>query len=66
MIKDDYIEEFVNNLNRDKVTIVEEDFQKNKLLLQESLEQYHKDNNSFTSYSKTMKDLSFYLQEREK
>jgi hypothetical protein len=64
LIEDDYIEEFVSSLPRDKVTIVEKEFNENKKLLQDELEKYNNEDVEIKPYHESMQDLNIWLKEK--
>ena len=66
LIEDDYIEEFIHGLPKDKVIVIEEDFKENKIMLDDELKNYQQNPSDFIPYSKSMKELSIWLNEREK
>lgn len=65
LIEDDFIEEFIQQLPKDKVTVIEEDFEDNKKLLKEVLEKYMKDKDGFISYNESMKNINEWFLKRE-
>ena len=65
-IEDDYIDEFMNSLPKDNVIVIEEDFKENKKLLQDELKSYQDNPNDFIPYNDSMKDMTLWLEEREK
>jgi len=66
LIEDDYIEDFMKMLPRDKVAVIEEDFKDNRDLLQKELQKYHDGADSFGMYYESMTLLNGWLHEREK
>ena len=65
LIEDDYIEEFMSNLPKDKVVVIEHDFEENKKKLQNVL-QNHKDNKEkFIPYYESMKALNEWFKAKE-
>lgn len=64
LIEDDYIEEFVSSLPRDKVTIVEKEFDENKKLLQDELEKYNNEDIETKPYHESMQNLNIWLKEK--
>jgi len=65
LVDDDYIDGFVDGLPKDKVTIVEQDFQENKKLLQDELESYQDNSIEFIPYSQSMKNITLWLNDRD-
>ena len=65
LVEDDYIESFVGGLVKEKVFIVEKEFEDNKKVLQEILKNYNKNKDEFTPYYESMKNMSVWLQEKE-
>ncbi len=65
LIDDDFIDGFVQSLPRDKVTIIEKDFEENRVLLQEALQNYTDATESFIPYQDSMEDLSSWLSTKE-
>ena len=64
LIEDDYIEEFMREIPKEKVVVIEKEFEENKLLLHSTLESYQTSNVEFNSYNSTMKELSFWMKEQ--
>ncbi len=64
LIDDDFIEDFVKSLPRDKVLIVEKEFKENKILLQKELESYQQNQNEPVSYQQSKKDLDEWLKQK--
>ena len=65
LIEDDFVEEFMASLPKDKITVIEEDFKENKKVLLNELEDYMKDKKSVTQYYESMKEMNEWLQEKE-
>lgn len=65
MIEEEFIEEFMNSLPKDKVKVIEENFEENQVVLQETLDNYEIDNSSFAPLNETMNNLSQWLNEKE-
>ena len=65
LVEDNYIESFMESLPKDKVFVIEEEFEKNKKLLNNTLEEYKDENSSVIPYVESMKDLTSWLKERE-
>jgi hypothetical protein len=64
LIAEDYIEEFMKMLPKDKITIIEENFEQNKQLLAGALEQYTQENKSIP-LQETMKHIDTWLKTKE-
>jgi len=64
-IEDDYIEEFFDVISKDKVIIIEKDFDENKILLANELEKYQNNKDSFIVYSESLTNIDNYLKEIE-
>ena len=64
-VEDDYIEELLGMFPRDKVIVVEENFNENRDLLQEALQHYRDDKADFIPYYESMTQLDSWLQERK-
>ena len=65
-VEDDYVEEFISTLQHDKVTVLKENFEKNRAVLQNALENYREDENDFMPYYESMTELDSWLKERTK
>ena len=65
LIDDDNIQSFVDSLDKEKVKIVEEDFESNRVLIQGVLDSYSSEKNLFIPYYDSMKDMSIWLKEKE-
>lgn len=65
LIEEEYIQEFMQNLPKDKVKVIEEDFEQNKTLLQNELEQYKDSTSKYLTYNESMKNLSTWLSGKE-
>jgi len=64
LIKDDYIDSFMQELPRDKVVVVEEDFNENIEKLTNVLKEYNSDRSEFISYYDSMKNIKNWLEQR--
>ena len=64
-VEDDFIEELMGILPRDKVIVVEENFKENRDLLQVELQHYRDDKADFIPYYESMTQLDNWLQERK-
>jgi len=65
LVEDDYIENFVEALPRDKVTIIEENFRVNQKMFQELAQNYKDNKTTLVPYYESMKDLNSLLKEKE-
>ncbi len=65
LVEDDYVEDFVNSLDKDKVKIVEEDFKSNIEVIGETLKEYKSNPENFVPYYSSMKEMSIWLKEKE-
>ncbi len=65
LIEDDFVEEFMSGLPKDKITVIEEDFQENKKLLHDEMQDYNSDMTIVSSYSKSMIEMNNWLKEKE-
>ena len=66
LVEDDFIEELMGMLPRDKVIVVEENFKENRDLLQVELQHYKDDKADFIPYYESMTQLDSWLQERKR
>jgi len=64
LIDDDFIEEFVKSLPRDKVVIVEKEFQENRVKLQKEFDNYKQNKNQIKSYQQSKKELDKWLKQK--
>jgi len=64
-VEDDYVEELMGMLSKDKVVVVEENFRDNRDLLQEALQHYRDDKSDFIPYYESMTELDSWIQERK-
>jgi len=64
LIDDDFIEEFVKSLPRDKVVIVEKEFQENRVELQKEFDNYKQNKNQIKSYQQSKKELDEWLKQK--
>ncbi|MFT7002949.1 MAG: hypothetical protein ACJAWW_000283 [Sulfurimonas sp.] len=65
LVDQDYIEDFMKTLPKEKVIVIEEDFKSNQKMLQNVVENYQTDKNSFIPYYNSMKDLNSWLETRQ-
>lgn len=65
LIEDDFVEEFISGLAKDKITVIEEDFQENKKLLHAQLQHYNSDKSVVAPYHESMKEMNNWLKEKE-
>ena len=66
LVDDDYIEEFVNSFDNNKVKIIEEDFEDNKKLLFSELEKYKSNKEGFIDLSENISKMSNWISEELK
>jgi len=64
LIKDDYIDSFMQELPRDKVIVIEEDFNENIEKLTNVVNEYNNDSGKFISYYDSMKNIKSWLEQR--
>nr|WP_321268709.1 hypothetical protein [uncultured Sulfurimonas sp.] len=65
LIDNEYIESFMQTIPKDKVIVIEEDFQENKQKLQTVLQEYKNGEKNFVSYYESMKDVNNWLTQRQ-
>ena len=65
LVEDDYIQTLMQMLPRDKVTVIEENFEENKILLQDSLQNYRDAKDSFVPYQDSIEELNSWLSTKE-
>ncbi len=65
LVDEDYIDTFMMTLPQDKVTVIEEKFEENKSLLLKELNLYKENNNRYTPYYESMKNLDNWLKEQK-
>lgn len=65
LIEDEYVEGFVNSLDKEKVKVIEAEFELNKSLIQDVVNSYTSDKDLFTPYYDSMKEMSIWLKEQE-
>lgn len=65
LIEDSYIEEFMKQLPKGKVIVIEENFETNKKLLESVLNQYEENKEEFVPYYESMKNISTWFKEQE-
>lgn len=65
LIDDNYVEEFMAELPKDKITVIEEDFKENTIKLHNELESYQNNKSEFIPFSQSMKNLNSWLKEKE-
>ena len=65
-VEDDYVDELMGLLSRDKAIVVEENFRENRDVLQEALQHYKDDKADFIPYYESMMQLDSWLQERKR
>ena len=65
LIEDDYIDEFAQALPKDKVRIVEKNFDENKQKLQTAFEAYCENNTQVKPLQNSMQDLKIWLDQKD-
>lgn len=65
LVDDDFIEEFVKSLPKEKVIVIEENFQENQKLLDDVLTMYEQESEKFIPYYESMKNISSWFKEKE-
>lgn len=65
LIEEDYIETFMNSLPKDKVKVIEENFEDNKEKLQKAFENYTKMPESCFELNESMKNINQWLKTKE-
>jgi len=65
LIEDDFLEQFMESLPKDKVYVIEEDFQNNKELLKKAFQEYETNSSNFIPYNESMKLINNWLKEKE-
>ena len=65
LVEEDYIEELMMALPKDKVKIVEKNFEENKILLQSTFSQYNEKESCLISYEESIKNLDNWLEEKK-
>ena len=65
LVDDDYVDEFVNNLPKEKVLVIENDFEENQTLLEKEFKSCRDGESVLTPYNQSMKELSSWIKERE-
>ncbi len=63
LVEDDYIQTFVESFQKDKVIIIEKEFEENKKLIQAQLQVYKDNISKFSSYSESMININNWLKE---
>ena len=61
LVKDEFIEEFVKSLPKEKVIVVEKEFKENKKLFQDELNKYNNDKLMTIPYQESAKELNLWL-----
>jgi hypothetical protein len=66
LVDDTIVEDFVSNLDKEKIRVVEVDFESNKTLLAQSYNKYIEDKDTqLIPYSQSMKDIGIWLKDME-
>ena len=66
LIDDDYVDTFMTTLPKDHVRIIEENFEENKILLQQEFDKYIHNNGKFTPHYENMKVINNWLNKKGK
>lgn len=61
LIEDDFYEEFLQTLPKDKVTVCDEVFIDSQKNFRKELDSFYKDEADFTSYFDTMKEVDAWI-----
>jgi hypothetical protein len=64
LIDDDYIETFMMTLPKNHVTVIEEDFENNKELLNKEFNSYKNNKNKYLPYYESMKSIDSWLNKK--
>jgi beta-mannanase len=64
LVDEEYIEEFMKNLPKDKVVIIEENFEENKALLHDAFESFKQNTDIAIPFAQTMKNVDEWFQKR--
>lgn len=64
LVDEEYIESLVSVLPRDKVKIIEQDFDENIVKLEKALGEYAENKGKFKDYSQSMQELNLWLEDR--
>ena len=62
-IDEEYIDTFMLTLPKEHVTIIEENFKENQILLTEELQSYNEKSQDFIPYQESMKNINSWLDE---
>ena len=65
LVEEDYIETLMDELPKDKVIVIEKEFEQNRELLALQLENYENKSTELISYFDSMKELSIWLKAKE-
>jgi hypothetical protein len=65
LIEDDYVETFMAELPKDKISVIEEDFKQNQKKLHNVLDEYKNHKSLFIPFGDSMKDLNSWLAKKE-
>lgn len=61
LVEDDFYEEFLQTLPKDKVTVVDEVFIDNQKKFRKELDSFYNDETSFNSYFDNMKEVDMWI-----
>jgi len=64
LVDEEYIEEFMNQLPKGKVVVIEENFEDNKLALENVVDDYSQNKEQFIPYYDSMKNISSWFKEK--
>lgn len=64
LIEEDYIDEFMSNLPKEKVKVIEENFEENKQLLHNALEELLDGKNQLIPYNVSIQNITNWLEEK--
>jgi len=65
-IDEDYIDTFMLTLPKEHVTVIEENFKENQLLLEKELQSYNEKDQNLIPYYDSMENITSWLNELEK
>lgn len=65
LVDEDYIEELMMTLPKDKVRVVEKDFEENKLLLKNVFDECSQGSPKLTSYKDSVEIMNTWLEEKK-
>ena len=65
LIEEDYIHEFMTTIPKDKIKVIEENFEENKILLYNERKKVDTTEEVYSTYSDSMKSITKWLEEKE-